>query len=170
MLLYSPGIEENPCNQQGRRENHPDSYHQVITILRNSQGGEGKNVKNGVCKKLEGIYLISPVDSGKMRIFLRWEPQKARHFARRIRECWREVDATVEECLDLLSSLCGVRVVVRGSEIYTIPRPRAELGRLFKLSGVVAPKVLPKGDGGNAGGVGGKVDTNRKLTSRRKSK
>ena len=89
---------------------------------------------------------------------------------RELRESWREVDATVEECLDLLSSLCGMKMSVQGSELYTIPKPRAELGRLFKLSGVVAPKVLPKGDGGNASGVGGKVDTNRKLTSRRKSK
>ena len=58
-------------------------------------------------------------------------------------------------------------MLVRGSEIYTIPKPRAELERLFKLSGVSVPKVLPKG----GGCVNGKnVDTERKLTSRRKSK
>ena len=87
---------------------------------------------------------------------------------RELREAWREVDATVEESLDLLSGLCGVRVLMLGSEIYTIPKPRAELERLFKLSGVSVPKVLPKVGGG---GVNGKnVDTERKLTSRRKSK
>jgi transposase len=84
---------------------------------------------------------------------------------RELREHWRSLDATVEESLDLLSGLCGVRVVVQGSEIYTIPKPRAELGRLFKLSGVSVPKVLPKG-----GGSGNNVDTERKLTSRRKPK
>jgi len=64
---------------------------------------------------------------------------------RELRVVWRDVDATVEECLDLLSGLCGVRVMVRGREIYTIPKPRTELARLFKLSGVSAPKALPKG-------------------------
>jgi len=87
---------------------------------------------------------------------------------REMRESWREVDATVEECLRSLASLCGVRVTVRGSEIYSIPKPRAELARLYKLSGVTAPKVLPKGTGVNASSASGKVDTNRKLTNRRK--
>jgi len=87
---------------------------------------------------------------------------------RELREAWREVDATVEESLDLLSSLCGVRVVVRGCEIYTIPKPRAELARLYKLSGVPVPKVLPKSGGVPAADVGGNVDTGRKLPSRRK--
>jgi len=64
----------------------------------------------------------------------------------------------------MLSSLCGIRAVVQGCEIYEIPKPRVELARLFKLSGV----SVPKGAGVNAGGVGGKVDTNRKLPSRRK--
>ena len=86
---------------------------------------------------------------------------------RELRDDWRSLDATVEESLDLLSGLCGVRVLVQGSEMYTIPKPRAELERLFKLSGVSVPKVLPKGGGCVNGG---KVDTEQKLTSRRKSK
>jgi transposase len=79
-----------------------------------------------------------------------------------LRDDWRSLDATVEESLDLLSGLCGVRVLLRGGEIYTVPRPRAELARLYKLSGVSIPRALPKG--------GGNVDTERKLTSRRKLK
>ena len=72
--------------------------------------------------------------------------------------------------LDLLSSLCGVRVTVQGIEIYQIPSPRAELRQLFKLSGVPVPMVLPKVRGdANAGGAGGNVDTERRLPSRRKS-
>ena len=62
---------------------------------------------------------------------------------RELREAWREVDATVEECLRSLSSLCGVRVTVQGIEIYQIPSPRAELRQLFKLSGVQVPMVFP---------------------------
>ena len=89
---------------------------------------------------------------------------------RELRDHWREVDATVEENLRSLSSLCGVRVTVQGIEIYKIPSPRVELRQLFKLSGVSVPKVLPKDNGSaNAGSVGGKVDTERKLPSRRKS-
>ena len=80
------------------------------------------------------------------------------------------MDATVAESLDLLSSLCGVRVTVQGIEVYKIPSPRAELRQLFKLSGVPVPMVLPKVRGGaNAGGAGGNVDTDRRLPSRRKS-
>jgi len=89
---------------------------------------------------------------------------------RELREAWRKVDATVEECLRSLSSLCGVRVSVRGSEIYSIPNPRVELAHLFKLSGVVAPKALPKeaSSASADGAKGEKVDTNQKLPSRRK--
>jgi len=85
---------------------------------------------------------------------------------RELRDAWREVDGMVAECLDLLSSLCGVRVSVRGSEIYMIPKPRAELLKLFKLAGVTAPMALPKV---GISAVGGNVDTERKLQSRRKS-
>jgi transposase len=86
---------------------------------------------------------------------------------RELRENWRDMDATVSESLDLLSSLCGVRVQVQGIELYTIPKPRVELRRLFKLSDVPVPTVLPKG-GGSANA--GNVDTEQKLTRRRKSK
>ena len=84
---------------------------------------------------------------------------------------WKESkDEWLEKSLDLLSSLCGVRVTVQGIEIYQIPSPRAELRQLFKLSGVTVPMVLPKVRGGaNAGGAGGNVDTERRLPSRRKS-
>ena len=81
-----------------------------------------------------------------------------------------ELQIYAKESKEVVNVILARLLNVQGSELYTIPKPRAELGRLFKLSGVVAPKVLPKGDGGNAGGVGGKVDTNRKLPSRRKSK
>jgi transposase len=86
---------------------------------------------------------------------------------RELREHWREVDATVKECLDLLSSLCGMKISVQGSELYMIPKPRVELRKLFKLSAVPVPTVLPKEHGSVKNG---NVDTERKLPSRRKSK
>ena len=82
-------------------------------------------------------------------------------FVRELRERWREVDATVEENILALSSLCGVRLRMKGeSEIYMIPRPRRDLERLFALLEVPPPVMLPKGRTS--------ADTERKLKSRRK--
>jgi len=80
---------------------------------------------------------------------------------RELRANWRDVDGTVEESLQLLSSLCGVRMSVEGSEIYTIPKPRGELKRLFELSAVPVPRVLPKDSAsvtGNTGNTDNYVD------------
>ena len=87
---------------------------------------------------------------------------------RELRECWREVDATVEENLAALSGLCGVRVSVpsgdvsvpSGGEIYMIPKPRLELKKLFDLAATPPPTVLPAGKTN--------ADTERKLKTRRK--
>ena len=80
---------------------------------------------------------------------------------RELREHWRGVDRTVEECLSDLSGLCGIRIAVKdGKEIYTIPDPRRELKQLFNLCAVITPKVLPVGRSN--------ADTERKLPSRRK--
>jgi len=84
-------------------------------------------------------------------------------FVHELRESWREIDGTVEENLLALGGLCGVRMdVPGGAEIYTIPRPAPALGRLFALSGIQPPLVLPTGRT--------LADTERKLRSRRKSK
>jgi len=82
-------------------------------------------------------------------------------FVRELRESWKEVDATVEENILALSSLCGVRVRVKGErEIYMIPRPRRDLERLFASLDVLPPVILPTGQTN--------ADTERKLKSRRK--
>jgi transposase len=81
---------------------------------------------------------------------------------RSMRESWRGVDRTVEECLGDLSGLCGIRMSVQDREIYVIPKPRGELRELFDLLGVPLPTILPRGVAN--------VDTERKLPSRRKSK
>ena len=63
---------------------------------------------------------------------------------RELRECWREVDGTVEENLAALGGLCGVRMSVRGGqEIDMIPR--LELSRLFDLADIQPPTILPAG-------------------------
>jgi len=62
----------------------------------------------------------------------------------KLRECWREVDGTVEETLTALGGLCGVRKSVHGGkEISMIPRPRPELSRLFDLADILPPTILP---------------------------
>jgi transposase len=82
-------------------------------------------------------------------------------FIRELRESWREIDATVEENILALSSLCGVRVRVKGErEMYIIPRPRRDLERLFASLDILPPEILPTGQTN--------ADTERKLTSRRK--
>ena len=63
---------------------------------------------------------------------------------RELRECWREVDGTVEENLAALGGLCGVRMSVRGGqEIDMIPR--LEWSRLFDLADIQPPTILPAG-------------------------
>jgi hypothetical protein len=63
--------------------------------------------------------------------------------------------------LSSLSGLCGVRLSLEVcGEIYMVPKPRSDLKRLFDLSDVLPPSVLPKGRTN--------ADTERKLTARRK--
>ena len=84
-------------------------------------------------------------------------------FVLELRECWREVDGTVEETLATLGGLCGVRMGARGGqEIYMIPRPRPELSRFFDLADIQPPSILPAGRT--------LADTKRKLKIRRKLK
>ena len=78
-----------------------------------------------------------------------------------LRECWRELDSTVEENISALSGLSGVRLRTKdGGEIYMIPEPRRDLAKFFSLADVVPPTLLPAGRTN--------ADTERKLTSRRK--
>jgi hypothetical protein len=67
-------------------------------------------------------------------------------FVRELRECWREIDATVEENLTALSGLCGMRMCLDGGKaIYMIPKPSKPLADLFALTGIAPPEVLPTG-------------------------
>ncbi len=74
---------------------------------------------------------------------------------------WRQLDTTVQEGLDELSTLCAVEVSVNGSVRYNrIPEPRESIGKLLSAAGVRLPEIFPS--------TGVKVTTKKKLPSRRK--
>src|SRR5713101_952916 len=78
-------------------------------------------------------------------------------------ERWCALDLTVQEGIELLSSLCLVQVKVNDHVPYSeIPRPSPEIKQLFESAGVRLPSALP--------GKPQKVDTKTKLQNRRKQK
>ena len=73
---------------------------------------------------------------------------------------WRELDLTVAEGLQQLSSLCALEVVVGGQNAcLRIPEPSAEVARLIELARVRLPKMF------RSGGVN--VATKKKLPEHR---
>jgi len=81
---------------------------------------------------------------------------------RELQDSWRPIDMTVEEGLDLLTTLCTARVNLGdGREYHQIPAMRQDLGMLYAAVNLEKPRILP----------GGKTvaDSQRKLQSRRKS-
>lgn len=82
---------------------------------------------------------------------------------REMRTAWRDIDMTVKEGLELLSTLCTTKMRLEGGkELHQIPRMRKELRECYGLLDVPEPEFLP----------GGKTvaASKRKLPSRRKSK
>jgi transposase len=76
---------------------------------------------------------------------------------------WREMDLTVAEGLQQLSSLCAIEVVVGGQNAcLRIPEPSADVARLIELARVRLPKMF------RSGGV--KVATKKKLPENRTSR
>jgi hypothetical protein len=74
---------------------------------------------------------------------------------------WRQLDVTVQEGFDELSTLCAVEVGVNGSVRYNrIPEPRESIRTLLAAAGVRLPDILAS--------MGVKVTTKKKLPSRRK--
>jgi len=75
-------------------------------------------------------------------------------------ESWRELDLTVEEGLDKLSSLCLVEVVAKNTTAYNqVPTPRQDVADLLAAAKIKMPKAL------TASGI--KVSTKKKLQSER---
>jgi hypothetical protein len=84
----------------------------------------------------------------------------AYRLVRELAQRWRELDLTVGEGLQKLSSLCAIEVVVGGQNAcLRLPEPSAELARLIELARVRLPKIF------RSGGV--KVATKKKLPEHR---
>ena len=80
-----------------------------------------------------------------------------------LRQCWRDIDLTVQEGLDRLASLCVVEVIIGGRPSYNqVPTPRADLRRLLQAAGVAIPAALPLAPA--------RVATKQKLPQRRNVK
>ena len=57
---------------------------------------------------------------------------------------WRDIDATVQEGLDEMSTLCATELLVDGRpRCNCIPQPRASVGRLLAAAAVRLPAALP---------------------------
>ncbi len=78
---------------------------------------------------------------------------------------WRNIDLTVENALDQLSTLCATEVTI-GEQSHaragylSVPEPRETLADLFAACDVTPPTTLPRRKA--------QVATKRKLPSRRK--
>jgi hypothetical protein len=78
-------------------------------------------------------------------------------------ERWRALDLTVQEGIQLLSTLCLVQVKINDHVPYNeIPRPSPQIKQLFECAQIRLPSALP--------GNPQKVDTKTKLQNRRKQK
>ncbi len=63
---------------------------------------------------------------------------------RELARCWRDLDCTVEEGLDELTSLCAEEVSIDGKGKYNdIPSPREFVAKLLAGCAVDPPKILP---------------------------
>ena len=60
-----------------------------------------------------------------------------------LRRLWQEIEVTIEEGIDELSSLCATEVLIGDVSIHTVPTPR-ELGELLlKAADVTLPDAIP---------------------------
>ena len=76
---------------------------------------------------------------------------------------WRDLDATVQEGLDELKTLCATELRFHGKPLCnSIPQPRASVQRFLEKAQVVLPEALP-----HRGVI---VATRKKLQSRRKTR
>ena len=86
--------------------------------------------------------------------------------ARSLGDCWRALDATVEEGLQELKELCTAQVWVRGRLAFTaVPQPRESTQALLSAAGIDLPAMLPA-----ARRAGPGANTRRKLPSQRRTR
>ena len=76
---------------------------------------------------------------------------------------WQTIDATVQEGLDELKTLCTTQLAVKGKPLCNcIPQPRESVQRLLEQAEVILPRALPH--------RGIHVATRKKLPTRRKER
>ena len=76
---------------------------------------------------------------------------------------WQAIDATVQEGLDELKTLCMMQMVIKGKPLcHCIPQPRESVQKYLEKAQVVLPAALPH--------RGVHVATRKKLPSRRKTR
>ncbi len=75
-------------------------------------------------------------------------------------DCWRELETTVEEGLQELSSLCmNVVTIANETTIHQVPAPREMVAHLLSAAAIEIPPALPY--------RGARVYTKKKLTAER---
>ena len=68
---------------------------------------------------------------------------------RQLRKSWGELDMTVEEGLELLETLCTIRVQLIEPDttnpiiVNRVPEPREDIQQLFQLADIPTPEILP---------------------------
>jgi len=79
---------------------------------------------------------------------------------RHLRQAWADLDLTVEEGLEQLTTLCATEILVKGKvRCNQIPNPRDLSQKLLRATDIHLPEVLPH--------LGARVVTRKKLTERR---
>lgn len=77
-----------------------------------------------------------------------------------LRQAWADLDVTVEEGLEQLTTLCATQILVKGEvRCNQIPIPRDLSQKLLRAADIHLPGALPQ--------LGARVVTRRKLTKRR---
>lgn len=63
---------------------------------------------------------------------------------RRLRKGWKDIDVTVAEGINQLSSLCSMEIIVKGNgSCLRIPKPREDTKKLLDALNIKLPDVLP---------------------------
>ena len=60
-----------------------------------------------------------------------------------LRRLWQEIEVTIEEGIDELSSLCATEVIIGDVHVQTVPAPREQGKLLLKRANVTLPDAIP---------------------------
>ncbi|MCP4273998.1 MAG: IS1634 family transposase [Gammaproteobacteria bacterium] len=60
-----------------------------------------------------------------------------------LRRLWHDIELTIEEGIEQLSSLCATEVVIGSLSVQTIPKPRENGQMLLEKAGVTLPDAIP---------------------------